>query len=65
MFEIELEVGSVLMIGETALTIVDIEGDDVTFNIDSTDGDENLMVTISQESLQNNNSSSSFPALPR
>ncbi len=65
MFEIELEVGSVLMIGETVLTIVDIEEDDVTFKVDSTDGNEDLMVTISQDSLQENDSLSSFSLLPR
>jgi hypothetical protein len=64
-FEIELEVGSVLMIGETVLTIVDIEEDDVTFKVDSTDGNEDLMVTISQDSLQENDSLSSFSLLPR
>ena len=52
MFEIELEVGSVLMIGEAVLTVVDIEEEDVTFKIDSSDRDEEMSLTISHDTLQ-------------
>jgi len=47
--EIELEIGEVLMIGETLLTVVDIEDEDVTFKIDQSDSDLEMLVTISQD----------------
>ncbi|MBD3672124.1 MAG: hypothetical protein HUJ26_01245 [Planctomycetaceae bacterium] len=49
MSEIELEIGEVLMIGETILTVVDIEDGDVTFKIDQDDSDGDVVVSISQE----------------
>lgn len=49
MSEIELEIGEVLMIGETLLTVVGIEDEDVTFKIDQSDSDLEMLVTISQD----------------
>lgn len=49
MSEIELEIGGVLLMGEFTLTVVDIDCDDVTFKIDQSDSDEDMLVTLSQE----------------
>ena len=49
MSEIELEIGEVLKIGETVLTVVDVEDEDVTFKIDQSDSGEEMLVTISQD----------------
>ena len=65
MFEIELEVGEVLMVGETVLTIVDIEEGDVTFKVSHTDGGADLLVSISEDALKENNSDASFSTIPR
>jgi len=64
-FEIELEVGEVLMVGETVLTIVDIEEGDVTFKVSHTDGGEDLLVSISEDALKENSSDASFSTIPR
>lgn len=49
MSEIVLEIGEVLLIGEFSLTVVDIDRDDVTFKIDQSESDEEMLVTLSQE----------------
>ena len=68
MSEIELEIGGVLRIGEYALTIVDIDRDDVIFKIDQADSDEEVLVTLSQQQIEPRrgvNSALAVDRLPR
>ena len=44
-YEFELSVGDVLHIGERQFTVLDIEGLEVSFRIDSDDSDYNQVVT--------------------
>lgn len=57
MSKIELEIGEVLVIGETVLTVVDVEDEDVTFKIDQSDSGEEMLVTISQDHSDERNES--------
>lgn len=51
MSEIELEIGGVLKIGDAVLTIVEIEGEEVTFRIDQTESHEDMVVSLSQNAF--------------
>ncbi|MBW3540982.1 MAG: hypothetical protein KY476_11985 [Planctomycetes bacterium] len=39
-YELELSVGDVLVIGNRTITVVDIDGPEVSFRVDDADGDE-------------------------
>lgn len=68
MSEIELEIGEVLLIGDFTLTVVDIDHEDVTFKIDQSDSDDDLLVTLSQQVLtqrQKLESAAAVHCLPR
>lgn len=43
--EMELSVGDVVVVGETVLTVVDIDGTDVSFRVESTDAAEQAWIT--------------------
>jgi hypothetical protein len=48
-YEFELSIGDVLHIGESQFTVIDIDGQEVSFRVDSGDNEEDQIVTGLQQ----------------